>query len=571
MSDRMARSGGGGTGKAVRRYAPIAVVVVIIGAIALVGALRGGNDKNDKGNVAAGNTTSSTSNLPLTFDEAKDQGKTIDFGPKCDPETGRVAIPLSGAPQCVEPWSSSKDNGGATYQGVTKDAVKIVVYVGQNDPLQAALVKSAGASTDPSAYYKTDVGYLEGFAKYFELYGRKLDIIRLNATGGPDDHSAAIADAVKITKEIKPFAVVSGPGQAPEFFRQIAKAKILAIGGGSTIASEKEIAASAPYLWPTAISPEQFDDLLAEMVGKQLAGKNAEFAGDPKMQKEKRVFGWIQAQTEQGQYKARNQRLFDELKSKYDVDVKATTTYTYDPAQAQNIARTVINKMKAAGVTTIMVSADPLIPANYTAEATAQNYFPEWIVAPSVYMDTSIFGRTYDQKQWAHAIGVTYLPVRAPREESEIYKLYQWFTGGPPPINSEGVPYARDSVLMTGLHLAGPNLTPETFREGLFRYKSVESTPTRPHVSWSKKIWGRDDYNTTDDVSIIWWDPKAQGEDETGKVGDGLYRYVENGKRFLPGTLPTEPIKFFDPANTVTVLDHYPTADAPPSYPPPGK
>ena len=56
-------------------------------------------------------------------------------------------------------------------------------------------------------------------------------------------------------------------------------------------------------------------------------------------------------------------------------------------------------------MTTVIISTDPLIPANITKEATAQNYFPEWVIGPSVLADTTIFGRTFDQEQWEHALG----------------------------------------------------------------------------------------------------------------------------------------------------------------------
>ena len=57
---------------------------------------------------------------------------------------------------------------------------------------------------------------------------------------------------------------------------------------------------AAPYLWPAAPAPEQADLLFAELVGKQLVGKPAEFAGDPELQAQERVFGWVQAETEAG-------------------------------------------------------------------------------------------------------------------------------------------------------------------------------------------------------------------------------------------------------------------------------
>jgi hypothetical protein len=127
--------------------------------------------------------------------------------------------------------------------------------------------------------------------------------------------------------------------------------------------------------------------------------------------------------------------------------------------------------------------------------------------------------------------------------------------------------------LMTGLHLAGPDLTPQTFQQGMFRYLAPPSSPLRPHTSWGdKKLWGNTpDFHSFDDGAIIWWDPNAKGQDEVGKDGNGEYRYADMGKRFLPGQWPKTPVKFFDPANTITVLAHPPAADTPPNYPSPAK
>jgi len=321
------------------------------------------------------------------------------------------------------------------------------------------------------------------------------------------------------------------------------------------------------------VPPEQSDKLMAELIGKQLAGKKAEFAGDPAMQGKDRVYGYIQAQTTQGQYEARNQAFFKDVKDKYDIDIAAKSTYTFDVSQGQNIARTVINKMKSAGVTTVILSADPLIPANLTKEATAQNYFPEWFIGPSVFVDTAIFGRTFDQRQWSHAFGLSLLAARGPREESESYTVYKWFTGKTPPVNAQAIPYTNVLYFFIGASLAGPDLTPQNFERGMFRYDSPDSTALRPHVSWGDtKLWGSTpDHHSSDDGAIIWWDPKAKGQDEVGKDGDGEYRYVDMGKRFLPGAFPTDPVKFFDPANTITVLKTRPTEDTPPDYPSPAK
>jgi hypothetical protein len=71
-------------------------------------------------------------------------------------------------------------------------------------------------------------------------------------------------------------------------------------------------------------------------------------------------------------------------------------------------------------------------------------------------------------------------------------------------------------------------------------------------------LWPGVDYGGLDNLNLIWWDPKAKGQDETGNVGTGSYRFVDNGRRFLPGHYPTAPIKFFDPTDTITRFDTTP-------------
>ena len=58
------------------------------------------------------------------------------------------------------------------------------------------------------------------------------------------------------------------------------------------------------------------------------------------------------------------------------------------------------------------------MPIYLTKAATEQNYFPEWVITGTVLTDTTALGRLYDQKQWAHAFGLSSLPVRIPKEQS---------------------------------------------------------------------------------------------------------------------------------------------------------
>ena len=170
-----------------------------------------------------------------------------------------------------------------------------------------------------------------------------------------------------------------------------------------------------------------------------------------------------------------------------------------------------ISKLKQSGVTSVILQADPIAPATFTQEATAQEYFPEWIVAGGTLVDTNTFGRVFDQAQWEHAFGIT--ARRAPRSDhhAPASALYEWFHGSPPPA-AETAPICSPARRPASpiIQAAGPNLTPETFRDGLFAVTPTQRSITQPSLSWGDHgLWDDlgADWSGVDDMSEWWWDP----------------------------------------------------------------
>jgi hypothetical protein len=125
--------------------------------------------------------------------------------------------------------------------------------------------------------------------------------------------------------------------------------------------------------------------------------------------------------------------------------------------------------------------------------------------------------------------------------------------------------------LFTGIQLAGPDLTPESFRDGLFSYAPTGGYTTNWGVSWGTGLWESADYTAADDVTLVWWDPTAKGPheaQEAGDSGDGMYRYVDGGKRYGRGELAAAHPSFFDPKGTTLLYDERPAADSTPIYKP---
>src|SRR6266540_535738 len=558
-ADRPVRS----RGRRWVRYAPFVAIVVVVAVVA-VALGGGGGDDNEKSAGRVGK-------LPLTFDKAKQQGKSIDFGPSCDPTTGQVKIPYPYAAPCVERWKGGS-NGGATAGGVTKDEITVVVYDADPslDPLQAAFFRGAGANIDPDANRKGFEGYLRLFERYYQLYGRKLRIEAYLGTGAPDDEVKAKADAIAIADRYHPFAVINGPTQSNSFADELAARKILCVGICSLAFPSKFTADREPYLWSNNPSPEQSSIHGAEFIAKQLAHRNAEYAGDPSLQTKKRTFGFVHYDNPDGRYKPGYEAYLKRLRDKYGVTPAADVPFFLDLSKAGEIARTTIATLKEAGVTTVVFSGDPIMPGYFTREATAQDYFPEWVITSTVLADTAIFGRTYDQRQWAHAFGLALAPARGDQATQDGFHLWQWQYCEDPPSNTYGILFPGPSLLMTGIQLAGPHLTPESFQAGLFGARIRGGGPLHPRYSQGRHgVWPGTDLYGSDDAGVVWWDPDAQGKDETGAEGTGLYRYANDGKRYLPKDWPRKKIKLFDKANTVTIFDTIPAEDRTPDYPSP--
>ena len=506
---------------------------------------------------------------PLTFDEAKAEGKQVDWGPNCDTKTGQVKVPTGYAPPCVQPWTGG-DYGGATAPGVTRDTITVALYQAQPDLLQQTFFAASGSDESLDRERQTTQAYLDFFQLHYEMYGRKVKLVPVKASGAPDDDVAAKADAIKVATEIHAFASFGGPAQTTAYADELAARHVLCVGDCVIAEPQSFLTSHAPYVWPMLASPEQASEHWAAFVGTQLAGGKAEHAGSSSLTRQRRVFGVVHYDDDAGTFR-QSVAHFEQGLAKYKVKPAVTIPYTLDLSTAQEDARNIVAKLQSNHVTSVILAGDPVFPAFLTKEATAQGYFPEWVVLGYAYTDTAVFGRQYDQRQWAHAFGVSLLPARTADDVDELSNLVTWQTGSPPAAKTFRELVQAPLIFFTGVHLAGPHLTAQTFRDGLGRYPpEPTTTPTRLHLSWGRHgIWPSTDQTGIDDATVIWWDPNATGPDEVGRVGKGLYRYADAGRRYLPRDWSKRPVGLYDDSTSVTVLTSLPAADAPPSYPRP--
>jgi hypothetical protein len=326
---------------------------------------------------------------------------------------------------------------------------------------------------------------------------------------------------------------------------------------------------SAPFVFSTLMASTQAYDHRSAYIGKRLCGRNATFAGDAVYKTQKRKLGLIYYETEDNSYKAGIDYFEKKLAADYKCNLDDRQAYILEVAKAQEDADLMIARAKEKGITSLIFSGDPLMPIFLTKAANNQRYNPEWIITGSALTDTAFFARTYDQVQWSRAFGVSMLSARGPEEAGDSYRLHVWHHGHEPPAGeSYSVMWPTPWTFFTGIHLAGPNLNPQTFRDGLFAFKPVPSGITTIASSFGRHgIWPDDDYLQFDDMTEIWWDPTEPGKNEVGGDGVGMYRYVDGGRRYLPQAWPSTEVHPFDKAGTVITYAELPPEDRAPDYP----
>jgi hypothetical protein len=545
---------------ALRRYAPFIGIVAILAIVGIVFALTRTDDFEDSSGDAV--------DAALTFDEAVEEGIDTSDWKNCDQETGRVAIPYPLTPPCVQPRQND-DEVSSDVRGVTDDEITVAVYISDPaaNPLFTSVLGELEIDTVPADTETTIDGYLRLFEEHLETYGRSLDVHLYVGTSSGEDAEAARADAIRIATEIEPFAVIGGPLQAPAFSAELAARKILCIQACATAPQREFALENMPYVWPAGPLPEQAQFHASEFVGKQLAGRNAEFAGDGSLHDEERVFGYIAYNTTDGYYTPMITEFVDRLADEYDTEIALRREFLLDLARAQQDAEGFIAALKDAGVTTVLFSGDPIMPQFLTRAASAQDYFPEWVITGTVYVDTTVLARGFEPQQWRNAFGISLPTVRAERSLQSSYALYEWQYCAPPPSNVYATHIQGPQILLTGIHMAGPDLTPETFAAGWFKYPPVGGLPLTPLLSRGEHdIWPGIDVGGWDDAAVIYWDPDAEGPDETGQDGVGMYRYVNDGRRYKPLEWPSEPLPLFDDARSPALLSERGGVDLLPAY-----
>ena len=481
--------------------------------------------------------------------------------PDCDRSTGRIKVPMKYAPPCVVSWPAGADNGGATSSGVTGNTIKVVALSGMIEDGNGA------TSSDVQQAWKDTLAV---FQHTYRTWGRQVSLTVIDEGEQQLDEVQQRALATQIA-DMHPFAVLVGAGFTT-VTEVLAQDKILT--DDATAASDTA-QSDAPYVWTNFSAPEELTIAnAANVIGRGLAGQNAQWAGTA-LQHQKRVFGLIYPNDA-------DPKVFNRYFAQYGVTIKDELSYPAAQITSyQEVAPTLITRLKADGVTTVIDNGDFEFNPIITHAATSQLYFPEWFVAANGGADISLFERANDQQQWGHAFGIGEIAL-APGGWNPQISTFKWYYGSHVPAwyNDHPAPDAERMMsnwllLFAGIQLAGPDLTPATFQAGMFADPPNGGSACGCITSWldafgNQGVLGSQaNYFSSGDYNEFWWDTSVGKDELTGVDGPGFNRYMNGGQRRRLGQWPAGTPAFFNPTGTVdgNTLTTVPPQDKTPAYP----
>ena len=537
----------------VARRASLVIAGVVAAAATFVpgGSAGAGTSMLPRADGAGPPVKASGMGTQAALDNPRCTSGNPDYGPY-----GRFdTVAVGQGPPCVKVWNEGDDNGGATATGVTADRIKVVAYLPNDEQFSKDPVPPLVRTTKAKGTHVDGIhDYLVPTMRFYETWGRDIELHYLVSSGS--DEAAQRADAVTI-KEMKPFAAVmiSSNEDKSVLESELAASKIMTFGYN---ASPADSAQQSPYRWNSADNDAVAVNA-AEVLGKQLAGKEAEFGGDD-VNGQTRKIGVVH--TDALDYGA-----FLKAFKRYGGDTVEVAEIPSTPPEAiQAAAPTIITRMKAAGVTTIVPFVGSVGMTPLMEVATQQDYFPEWFFTGASYQDIAILARGYPQEQAAHAFGTSFIAPWIEQEAApnggvnpqKTDAPLDWYWGLDAGTFTQRYGQALGYWLLGGVHAAGPNLTPKTFKQGLFatpgRFGAYEGRNDGIMVGFGKapKL-PYDSYATAGyDFSPWWWDGETEGASAgTGTVGTGVGWYVGD-KRYVATTWPKKPFTWFDKSNAIT-------------------
>ncbi len=437
------------------------------------------------------------------------------------------------SPPCI---SFSGNNGGATSAGVSASQINVTYRItSDSESFQQTLASLGGANiVDTTAdIERTITALAQYFNTHFQFYGRKLNIEYFNGQGSITNEllgsgqQQADADAVTSAQQLHAFAELNGASEP----YGVALSQQHVVNFGVPYLSADFMGQYAPYMWSLDTESNDVVAATSELGIKSMKGGNADYAGGSLKGKPRKVA--IIAPSNPWYQTAAQSAVQEDNAAGFPVT--DNIQYQLNLSTLSSQAATVISQLQNDGITTVFCGCDPVFPVYLTSRAAEQGYTPEWVVAGVALTDQDIVGQLFQQSEWSHAFGVSYDGQTLPKQQTFGYAAYKQVSPNTEPANAVDIIYAQMYEMAIGLQMAGPNLTPQSFENGMRAYPGSQAgAPNALYGTWG---FPAGHYTPQEDWTFIYWNPSL-----TSPYNDKPGAYVFSKNRTKIGSYAGGPL-----------------------------
>jgi hypothetical protein len=461
------------------------------------------------------------------------------------------------APPCTPKFVG--DNGGATYQGVTKDKITIVRYVAKGSDAVDAILKAQGAYVSLDQYSAYQAVAQKFINAHYELYGRQVE---LKVFQGHCDSIPPAVDCLRgemreMVTSMKPYAVYWNSSLCSACFDELSKLATVNVGGWhfrDAFATQR-----APFHWDVQMSGTKMAQHAGRWWCSTLNGKPARYAGSANpaqdLRDNPRKLGVISTND-------------PENKSSIEVDLRGELAkcgsgygdnfyfYEQDITTADQQRRAAVLRMNPVGsgenaATSVMCFCDLVAPSFLYSEEQNQNYYPENLIVGSGFMDADAASQAYmgtlgcpnggtgKPCNFEDAFGLSSINAQEHKFKDAGQRV--WAAGGgkgDAPYESVTAEWEYLNMVASMIQSAGPNLNPKSMEAGAFRM------PPRGDANHVMRSLSPGNHAWNQDMRLTYWSTVkiSPYNDKAGtyvQIGQG--RVPVDGWRPGDLTLPAKP------------------------------
>jgi hypothetical protein len=465
--------------------------------------------------------------------------------------------PLS--PPCVAVFGG--DNGGATYQGVTRDEVRVLFYFEgcgsqlgtSNDPDTVPCGQYfdlfEAPPEDDHVWMRTLRPYQRYFNERYQTYGRAVHFFVYYDKAGSASAETRRADAAENYQKIKPFAVYNQGtfGFTEEYTDVMLSKGVLvftgALGRVDCCEADRVFRRNPGLRWGTAASTEQYARLFSTLVCNQVVGRPVSFGGNNNIGQPRKL-GMINndrpAHRPHGEIARLVRKQVEACGGEFLYEAKSSP----EAACSAPAATAEMSEMQRRGVTTIIwpmgsnSSGDDGCGHYFQGAGVSIRFLPEVVVAGNGASDDTLSGQASHQEFSRNQMFMSAFPRGDDAGKTPCIYAAREADPGIPGRDLENfgcAMYPGIRLMFTGIQVAGPKLTPASMDKG---YHAIPDKPsTDPFVPAC--YFDPGDYTCIKDAQLQYWDASGHSP---GTTGGGCLRMIEEGKRYVAGTWPERDI-----------------------------